>query len=111
MVMGEPTHEVIQEADGVRRNGTLKTLVTVIVSITTVIASGWIGWTSHKNVDHESRISVIESAYHTIREDVKAAKVTIEKSALDLAGIQVLLQDIRDDQKRRQKKENRGLGG
>jgi hypothetical protein len=109
--MGEPTHDVIREANGVKKNGTVKTLVTVIVSITTVIASGWIGWTSHKSVDHESRICVIENAYGTIKEDIKVAKRTIEKSALDLAGIQVLLQDIRDDQKRRQKQERRGLGG
>jgi phospholipase C len=103
--MGEPTHEVVRQSNGIRKNGTLKTLVTILVSIATVVASGWIGWVSHKTGDHESRICVVENSHAVIKEDVKVAKETIMKSALDLAEIQGLLQDIRDDQVRRQKKE------
>lgn len=103
--MGEPTHEVVKESNGVRRNGTLKTLVTVAVSVITIVIAGWIGWMSQKTVDHDGRICVMENAHAVMKEDVRVAKATIMKSALDLAGIQALLHDIRQDQVRRQKKE------
>ena len=102
--MGEPTHEVVKQANGVTKNY-VKMIIGVIVSVGTIITAGWVGWVSAKNVDHERRVSIIESSYEIIKEDVKEAKVTITQSAKDLVGMQVLMQDIRDDQIRRQRKE------
>lgn len=102
--MGEPTHETVELCNGVARSN-IKTLLTTIISIAIIVVAGWIGWTSHKNVDHESRICVVERSYADIKDDIQEAKKTITKSAMDLAGIQVLLQDIRQDQVRRQAKE------
>jgi hypothetical protein len=102
--MGEPTHDVIRISNGAMKSN-VKTIITVVVSVGTLLTSAWVGWVSAKSVDHENRMCVIESTHVVIKEDLKAAKETIAQSREDLSGIKVLLSEIRDDQKRRQRQE------